>query len=177
MNLEGACGNVACKLNENFSRYGLLTFRSCLDPTMVECQCRGSERSCWHVSWSVCSFFDCINLWIDGRLLVRDQPLRSIQIFLRLMSARLLFITIINRTAIRMHSDLLGSVLGWVSLSDVLVPFSPNHAHQLDVQRAPFHVLHSTDLGSLVNRYVRIWWRTYLFNWVITVSQLTRWQI
>ncbi|KAJ5524996.1 ABC transporter [Penicillium frequentans] len=42
----------------------------------------------------------------------------------------LLFITIINRAAIRMHSDLLGSVLG-----------------------APFHVLHSTDLGSLVNRF------------------------
>ncbi|KAJ5725037.1 multidrug resistance-associated protein [Penicillium malachiteum] len=37
---------------------------------------------------------------------------------------------IINRTAIRMHSDLLKTVLG-----------------------APFHLLYSTDLGSLVNRF------------------------
>lgn len=74
MNLEAACGNVACKVNKKFQlKYGLLTFRSCLDPTMVECQCKGSERSCWHVSWSVCSFFDSINLWINGRLLVRDS--------------------------------------------------------------------------------------------------------
>ncbi|KAJ5929513.1 hypothetical protein N7454_006463 [Penicillium verhagenii] len=42
----------------------------------------------------------------------------------------LLFIKIINRTAIRMHADLLKTVLG-----------------------APFHFLYSTDLGSLVNRF------------------------
>ncbi|KAJ5712125.1 multidrug resistance-associated protein [Penicillium malachiteum] len=42
----------------------------------------------------------------------------------------LLFIKIINRTAIRMHSDLLKTVLG-----------------------APFHSLYSTELGSLVNRF------------------------
>lgn len=36
MNLEAACGNVACKVNKKFQlKYGLLTFRSCLDPTMV----------------------------------------------------------------------------------------------------------------------------------------------
>ncbi|KAJ6031645.1 multidrug resistance-associated protein [Penicillium herquei] len=42
----------------------------------------------------------------------------------------LLFIKIINRTAIRMHSDLLKTVLS-----------------------APFHFLYSSDLGSLVNRF------------------------
>ncbi|KAJ5727659.1 multidrug resistance-associated protein [Penicillium malachiteum] len=47
-----------------------------------------------------------------------------------LIIGRLLFIKIINRTAIRMHSDLLKAVLS-----------------------APFHFLYSSDLGSLVNRF------------------------